>query len=365
MSQQSVDSMELPLLPSKTQCVLMARDPNFIYAYWNYSQADLDQVRNKLRFESDESQLVLRIYDITLVNFNGKNANHTWDLDVGFTAKNWYVHVWQDNAAYCSELGLRSHENRFIPLVRSNTVCTPPKSTSKRDDLVWQDIKIHKESQPYVKEDIKQSSKQYQSFVQQHAGKKLSKVKHPRKQRKFYLSPEEIRAYYMKLFHQVSKKSRSKIKVSSMADILRARLKGRPWQRVVPIISKPDLIKGFHLGSSMTLVESKPGASELLSAHAGSASEGRLNKRKFFFEIWTELFVYGRTESDATVLLNQKGIQLNPDGTFTLRYQLPDGEIPLKFIAQSSDGVEQRHIHTGVEREKTISYPKMLKEFNG
>ena len=78
-----------------------------------------------------------------------------------------------------------------------------------------------------------------------------------------------------------------------------------------------------------------------------------------------ELVVHGRTEPDATVWLNQKGIKLNPDGTFSLRYALADGEIPLKFIAQSSDGVEQRHINTRVERERTISFPKMLKDPHG
>ena len=87
--------------------------------------------------------------------------------------------------------------------------------------------------------------------------------------------------------------------------------------------------------------------------------------RKFFFEVWMELIVHGRTEPDATVSLEQKGIKLNPDGTFSLQYALPDGEIPLKFIARSSDGIEQRHIYTRVEREKTIGFPKMLGESHG
>jgi hypothetical protein len=48
-----------------------------------------------------------------------------------------------------------------------------------------------------------------------------------------------------------------------------------------------------------------------------------------------------------------------------LHYALPDCEIPFKFIAQSSDGVEQRHIQTRVEREKTVFFTKMLKDPNG
>jgi hypothetical protein len=105
-------------------------------------------------------------------------------------------------------------------------------------------------------------------------------------------------------------------------------------------VTCPDLIKG---------------ASENLSSFQSGASEGKLNKRKFFFEIWAELVVHGRTEPDATVLLNSQGIKLNPDGTFTLRYALPDGEIPFKLMAKSSDGLEQRQITTRVERAKTTN----------
>ena len=107
MPPSSFDSTELPALQPRTHCVLIPRDPNFIYAYWDYTQEDIDQLRNQLKFEGGDSQLVLRVYDITRIKFNGSNANHTWDLDVGFSTKNWYIHVWQDNADYCAELGIQ------------------------------------------------------------------------------------------------------------------------------------------------------------------------------------------------------------------------------------------------------------------
>ena len=113
MPPSSFDSTDLPALQSRTHCVLIPRDPNFIYAYWDYSQEDIDRVRNQLKFESGDSQLILRVYDITLVKFNGSNANHTWDLDVGFSTKNWYIHVWQDNADYCAELGIQLRRKSF------------------------------------------------------------------------------------------------------------------------------------------------------------------------------------------------------------------------------------------------------------
>ena len=155
MTKHNIDSTDLPALQPRTHCVLIPRDPNFIYAYWDYTEADMHQLRHQIVFESGESLLVLRVYDITLTHFNGSNANHIWDLEVGFSAKNLYIEVGQDNADYCVELGVRCGEDRFIPLMRSNTVHTPPKTASKRDDLIWQDIKFHKESRPYIKEDIK------------------------------------------------------------------------------------------------------------------------------------------------------------------------------------------------------------------
>jgi len=121
---------------------------------------------------------------------------------------------------------------------------------------------------------------------------------------------------------------------------------------VRPFLGLPDL-EQVHPGASIAHLERQGSSENLINSQP--ASEGRLNKGKFFFEIGAELIVYGRTEPDAAVWLNEKGIKLNPDGTFSLRFALPDGEIPLKFIAQSSDAVEQRHIYTRVEREKTMN----------
>jgi len=363
MTQSIFDSTDLPTLQPRTHCVLIPRDPNFIYAYWDYTQEDIDRLRNQFKFEGGDSQLVLRVYDISLVKFNGSNANHTWDLDVGYSNKNWYIHVWQDNAEYCVELGLRSSENHFVVLTRSNIVTTPPKTSSKRNDLIWQDIKAHSESRPYLKENIKE---RYEGLIQKQGKKKLLHVKQSRKPRVYQLTLEDIRDYYMKLFNWVSprgrSKTRAKAQIPSMEDILKRSPGNIFWQKVKAVVTSPQ--GRTPQGASMGLLDNK-GASENLLGSKSGASEGRLNNRKFFFEVWAELIVHGRTEADATVWLNTQGVKLNPDGTFSLRYSLPDGEIPFKFIAQSSDGIEQRHIYTHVEREKTIGFPKMLKAPHG
>jgi len=373
-AKHNFESTELPVLQARTHCVLIPRDPDFIYAYWDYTQKDIDRLRERSRSQDGDLQLVLRVYEITRINFNGSNAKSSWDLEVGNSKKNWYIQVWQDNADYCVELGMRCGEDHFVPLMRSNIVRTPPKTTSKRNDLIWQDIKVHRESQPYIKENIKE---RYQSLLQHQSKPRPHKEEQPQghKARIYQLSAQDIRTYYRKVFTDVSPKGRSKrqemYQAPSIEEILKGRWRDIHWQKAGSFITYPALVQRMHLGSSEqngaseSLVYSETNASEKPGHSDTSASEGRLNKRKFFFEIWAELIVHGRTEADASVRLNEKGVKLNPDGSFTIRYSLPDGEIPLKFIAQSSDGLEQRHIYTRVEREKTIFFPKMFGEYHG
>ncbi|MCG2712200.1 MAG: DUF4912 domain-containing protein [Candidatus Omnitrophica bacterium] len=74
--------------------------------------------------------------------------------------------------------------------------------------------------------------------------------------------------------------------------------------------------------------------------------------RKFWLKVETELIVYGATEPGAKVSVQGKPISLSKDGTFSLRFALPDGQqvIPVKGV--SEDGLEERTI-TPVVSKKT------------
>ena len=70
----------------------------------------------------------------------------------------------------------------------------------------------------------------------------------------------------------------------------------------------------------------------------------------FHFELDAELIVYGTTEPNATVTLQGEPVQLRPDGTFTVRFGLPDSRQIIPAVAASADGVEERTIVLAVER---------------
>lgn len=72
--------------------------------------------------------------------------------------------------------------------------------------------------------------------------------------------------------------------------------------------------------------------------------------RDFHFEINAELIVFGATEPNAKVTLQGEPVQLRPDGTFTVRFALPDSRQIIPAVAASPDGVEERTIVLAVER---------------
>ena len=65
-------------------------------------------------------------------------------------------------------------------------------------------------------------------------------------------------------------------------------------------------------------------------------------QRGFWFNVNAELIIYGATEPDATVTIGGRTIKLRPDGTFSFRFALPDGQYPLPAAALSADGEETR-----------------------
>jgi hypothetical protein len=85
-------------------------------------------------------------------------------------------------------------------------------------------------------------------------------------------------------------------------------------------------------------------------AVSSMASPVRIKPRGFNFWLECELIIYGGTEPNAKVTMQGRPVQLRPDGTFTLRYGLPDGKFIFDCHAASADGVEERVITPIVSR---------------
>ncbi len=96
-------------------------------------------------------------------------------------------------------------------------------------------------------------------------------------------------------------------------------------------------------------ISSKGIASMGVSSPVGKAKE----KIPFWLVVDCELIVYGATEPDAHVTVQGQPIKLRKDGTFTLRYALPDGKQEIPVVAKSAKIDETRTITPVVARRTT------------
>ena len=71
----------------------------------------------------------------------------------------------------------------------------------------------------------------------------------------------------------------------------------------------------------------------------------------------------GATEPNAKVTLQGEPVKLRSDGTFTMRFSLPDSRQIIPATAASADGVEERTIVLAVERNTKHLEP-MIHDLN-
>ncbi len=77
----------------------------------------------------------------------------------------------------------------------------------------------------------------------------------------------------------------------------------------------------------------------------------------FEFQLDTELIVHGVTRPDAHVTLRGEPVKLRSDGTFAVRFNLPDRRHVLPVVASSHNGTQQRTIVLAVDRNTKVMEP--------
>ena len=127
-------SDKLPAGYGEDRITLMARDPSLTYAYWEATPVRLEKERSWFGMESP---LVVRIYDITGVQFDGRNAVGYFDQDVTEPSGSWYFETGRPGHSFCADLGIRSPEGRFLTLARSNYITMPRAGVSDVIDEEW------------------------------------------------------------------------------------------------------------------------------------------------------------------------------------------------------------------------------------
>ncbi|MBI5042559.1 MAG: DUF4912 domain-containing protein [Nitrospirae bacterium] len=125
---------ELPPFYGENKIVLMARDPYYAFTYWEVTSQRYEDAKRLL---GQGVKLILRVYDITDIHFDGKNARGYFDIEVYEMTGSWYINIGRPNRSFCIDLGALAPDGRFLTLVRSNTVTMPRDTVSDVVDEEW------------------------------------------------------------------------------------------------------------------------------------------------------------------------------------------------------------------------------------
>ncbi|MBC7104851.1 MAG: DUF4912 domain-containing protein, partial [Firmicutes bacterium] len=125
---------QLPATYGTDRLVLLARDPHWLYAYWEISATRQEEFKATLGPAVwQASSPVLRLYDVT----PGEPAAGYLEIAVREDADNWHIHVGRPDHSFRAEFGRRLPDGRFVPLLVSNVATTPRASLSERTDEEW------------------------------------------------------------------------------------------------------------------------------------------------------------------------------------------------------------------------------------
>ncbi len=303
------DLGELPDGYGESRIMLMPRDPQWAYAYWDVPNSHKEELRRQ-----GGQQLALRIYDVTDIDINHQAPHSVQEYLCDEMAREWYLPIPVSDRNYVADIGYRCADGRWLVLARSATVSIPPVYPSDWVEDAFITV----------------------NWDQDLRGKTLYTLIPPAKKQAIGSDAAQGDQLYDAVFG-MTKDTES----MRMAGSLFGSMQQAPEAAVSSYI--------FPSGVGMWAVPSASGQNMSGAGFSGDIAAPR--PRKFWLVADAELIVYGATEPDATVTIGDREIKLNPDGTFRFQMSFQDGVIDYPIKAVASDGEQTRSIHMNFERE--------------
>ncbi|HEY3863422.1 MAG TPA: DUF4912 domain-containing protein [Verrucomicrobiae bacterium] len=334
---------ELPDSYGSQQLSLAARDPHWLYAHWDFSR---DQLR-KYNALSTDGHLWLRIYAGTA---EGEPISQ---IHLHADSRTWFAPVPKGGATYVAELGYYEAGRKWVSLARSGPAFSPPDNLSEDTSIRFATIPAavpFRELVELVKESVREHAPLVEAMQQMRAlGRRdlpAPELVHER------WTPAQEKA----LAEVISIDSVRRMRLGGLeiTELIRRQIAHHASSIEAARFSQPAPGVNGHAAPGISSgglpvsggVSSAPGISS--PAGAAGAAEG---KRGFWFKVNAELVIYGATEPDAKVTLGGRPIKLRPDGSFSFRFSLPDGEYALEAAARAADGLETRRVELRFRRQ--------------
>jgi uncharacterized protein len=89
--------------------------------------------------------IILRLYDVTDIYFNGSNAHSSYEFQLSKETTNWSIKGIKLGRSYLTEIGYKVNQNQYFPILRSNVVFNLPNGLEQKDSLTYQHEAFYKE----------------------------------------------------------------------------------------------------------------------------------------------------------------------------------------------------------------------------
>ncbi len=307
------DLGELPGGYGESRIMLMPRDPQWAYTYWDVPNEHKEELRRQ-----GGQQLALRLYDITDVNLDYQAPHNVQEYLCDELAREWYLPIPVSDRDYVADIGYRCADGRWLVLARSAPVRVPPVYPSDwiEDNFITVD------------------------WEQDLQGKTVYTLVPPSKK------PVPTAAGESPIYDEIFGMAKT-TEAMRIAGSLFGSMQQVPEQAVSSYV--------FPSGVGMWAIPTVSGLNMsgvgMMSGVGFSASAPPVRPRKFWLVADAELIVYGATEPDATVTIGDRKIKLNPDGTFRFQMSFQDGLIDYPIVAVAADGEQTRSVHMKFNRE--------------
>jgi ABC-type phosphate transport system substrate-binding protein len=346
----------LPPLPDgygDSRIVLMARDPQWAYAYWDTP----DSHKAELRRQGGE-HLALRLYDVTGINLDDKAPHSLQQFSCDELAREWYMQIPVSDRDYQVEIGYLAGDGRWLVLARSNTIRIPPVYPSNWTEehfltVTWDENLRGKTimtlADPFHPDAGAGLHEQLYALAQEGEalrvdGSLFGSMPHVAGS----MAPPVSSFIFPSGAGLGAAAMGPGLTMSGVSGLTMSGV-GLPGLTMSGIGLSGLTMSGMGL-SGLTM--SGMGLSGLTMSGVGlGASMPPLRPRQFWLVADAELIVYGATEPDATVTIAGNPIQLTEEGTFRFQISFQDGTVEYPIMAVAADGEQSRNVHMTFERQ--------------
>ncbi|HEX4084797.1 MAG TPA: DUF4912 domain-containing protein [Chthoniobacteraceae bacterium] len=337
------DLGELPQSYGENTLFLIARDPHWLFAYWDVDWAPCPA-----------STFYLKLYKA--------DGGEEMTTEIHPDARNWYIPVKEAGASYYVELGYFTPGGEWSSIIQSERAEAPQNKFSDSAEAEFATVPIHLTFQRLV-DMVRTRMRDGESLISA-----LSRLQGEGRRLLFQpgRTPEWTEEQRQVLAALFGREIMDRIAMGSaeIDQLLRQELLEKlSTESASELVSKSRLAELLGpVESSLFSAYAAGGLGAAFSSEVTSWSSGlgsswsaqpfgqAPGERGFFMHVNAEVIFYGGTDPNAKVWIDGRQIQLAPDGTFRFHFRFPDGNYSIPIVAESPDGLEQRSAALRFER---------------